>query len=76
MSEDHRYNEAVDEAIVSASKLPQQLTSLMNMLNKKTFAKNCLKKVGVPPFFSRPIFRRYGFEISISLQLINIHGGG
>ena len=78
MSEDHEYNETVDEAIVSASKVTLAIdTVLMNML--KDLRKKVAKKIGVPPFvvFQDPSLEDMALKYPISLnELINIHGVG
>ena len=78
MSEDHEYNETVDEAIVSASKVTAAVDEvLMNML--KDLRKKVAKKVGVPPFvvFQDPSLEDMALKYPISLnELINIHGVG
>ncbi|WP_339657138.1 RecQ family ATP-dependent DNA helicase [Flavobacterium frigidarium] len=78
MSEDHEYNETVDEAIVSASKVTLAIdTILMNML--KDLRKKVAKKIGVPPFvvFQDPSLEDMALKYPISLnELINIHGVG
>ena len=78
MSEDHEYNETVDEAIVSASKVTLAIDAvLMNML--KDLRKKVAKKIGVPPFvvFQDPSLEDMALKYPISLnELINIHGVG
>ncbi|NRT10989.1 ATP-dependent DNA helicase RecQ [Flavobacterium sp. 14A] len=78
MSEDHEYNETVDEAIVTASKVTLAIdTVLMNML--KDLRKKVAKKIGVPPFvvFQDPSLEDMALKYPISLnELINIHGVG
>ena len=78
MSEDHEYNEAVDEAIVTASKstgvADEVLMSMLRDLRKKV-----AKKVGVPPFvvFQDPSLEDMALKYPVSQQeLINIHGVG
>ena len=78
MSEDHEYNEVVDEAIVTASKstgiADEALMSMLRDLRKKV-----AKKIGVPPFV---IFEEFSLEdmalkYPISTEeLVNIQGVG
>ncbi|OCB76528.1 ATP-dependent DNA helicase RecQ [Flavobacterium crassostreae] len=78
MSEDHQYNETVDEAIVTASKITLAIDAvLMTML--KELRKKVAKKIGVPPFvvFQDPSLEDMALKYPISLsELINIHGVG
>lgn len=78
MSEDHEYNEAVDEAIVTASKSTGVANEvLMGML--RDLRKKVAKKVGVPPFvvFQDPSLEDMALKYPVSQQeLINIHGVG
>ncbi|SFF16376.1 DNA helicase RecQ [Flavobacterium xueshanense] len=78
MSEDHEYNEAVDEAIVTASKSTGVADEvLMDML--RDLRKKVAKKVGVPPFvvFQDPSLEDMALKYPVSQQeLINIHGVG
>lgn len=78
MSEDHEYNEAVDEAIVTASKSTGVADEvLMGML--RDLRKKVAKKVGVPPFvvFQDPSLEDMALKYPVSQQeLINIHGVG
>ena len=78
MSEDHEYNETVDEAIISASKssavADEVLMSMLRDLRKKV-----AKKVGVPPFvvFQDPSLEDMALKYPISqIEMINIHGVG
>ncbi|MFV8440684.1 DNA helicase RecQ [Flavobacterium sp. LB2P44] len=78
MSEDHEYNETVDEAIVTASKstgvADEVLMSMLRDLRKKV-----AKKVGVPPFvvFQDPSLEDMALKYPVSQEeLINIHGVG
>ncbi|MBG6061050.1 ATP-dependent DNA helicase RecQ [Flavobacterium sp. CG_9.1] len=78
MSEDHEYNETVDEAIVTASKSTAVADEvLMGML--RDLRKKVAKKVGVPPFvvFQDPSLEDMALKYPISQEeLINIHGVG
>lgn len=78
MSEDHEYNETVDEAIVTASKSTGVADEvLMGML--RDLRKKVAKKVGVPPFvvFQDPSLEDMALKYPISQEeLINIHGVG
>jgi ATP-dependent DNA helicase RecQ len=78
MSEDHEYNEAGDEAIVSASKSAGVIDEvLMGML--RDLRKKASKKLGVPPFviFQDPSLEDMALKYPISVpELINIHGVG
>ncbi|MBG6187788.1 DNA helicase RecQ [Flavobacterium sp. CAN_S2] len=78
MSEDHEYNESVDEAIVTASKstgvADEVLMSMLRDLRKKV-----AKKAGVPPFvvFQDPSLEDMALKYPVSQEeLINIHGVG
>ncbi|MFV8368139.1 DNA helicase RecQ [Flavobacterium sp. LB2R40] len=78
MSEDHEYNETVDEAIVTASKstgvADEVLMSMLRDLRKKV-----AKKVGVPPFvvFQDPSLEDMALKYPVCQEeLINIHGVG
>ncbi|RTY90339.1 RecQ family ATP-dependent DNA helicase [Flavobacterium sp. RSP46] len=78
MSEDHQYNESVDEAIVTASKSTGVADEvLMGML--RDLRKKVAKKVGVPPFvvFQDPSLEDMALKYPVSQEeLINIHGVG
>jgi ATP-dependent DNA helicase RecQ len=78
MSEDHEYNETVDEAIVSAAKSSAVADEvLMGML--RDLRKKVAKKVGVPPFvvFQDPSLEDMALKYPISqVEMINIHGVG
>jgi ATP-dependent DNA helicase RecQ len=78
MSEDHEYNEAGDEAIVTASKSAGAVDEvLMGML--RDLRKKVSKKLGLPPFvvFQDPSLADMALKYPISLnELINIHGIG
>ncbi|WPR71582.1 RecQ family ATP-dependent DNA helicase [Flavobacterium sp. NG2] len=78
MSEDHEYNETVDEAIVTASKSTAAVDeALMNMLRE--LRKKEAKKIGVPPFvvFQDPSLEDMALKYPISIEeLVNIHGVG
>ncbi|MCK8141418.1 DNA helicase RecQ [Flavobacterium sp. I-SCBP12n] len=78
MSEDHEYNETVDEAIVTASKSSAIADEvLMGML--RDLRKKVAKKVGVPPFvvFQDPSLEDMALKYPISQEeMINIHGVG
>ncbi|OAB25743.1 ATP-dependent DNA helicase RecQ [Flavobacterium fryxellicola] len=78
MSEDHEYNETVDEAIVTASKSTAVADEvLMGML--RDLRKKVAKKVGVPPFvvFQDPSLEDMALKYPMSQEeLINIHGVG
>ncbi|RKS90509.1 ATP-dependent DNA helicase RecQ [Flavobacterium limicola] len=78
MSEDHEYNETVDEAIVTASKSTGVADEvLMGML--RDLRKKVAKKVGVPPFvvFQDPSLEDMALKYPIyQEELINIHGVG
>lgn len=78
MSEDHEYNETVDEAIVTASRVTAAVDeTLMNMLRE--LRKKEAKKIGVPPFvvFQDPSLEDMALKYPISMEeLFNIHGVG
>ena len=78
MSEDHEYNESVDEAIVTASKTIGTADAvLMGML--RDLRKKVAKRLGVPPFvvFQDPSLEDMALKYPISHdELINIHGVG
>ena len=78
MSEDHEYNETVDEAIVTASKSTGVADEvLMGML--RDLRKKVAKKAGVPPFvvFQDPSLEDMALKYPVSQEeLINIHGVG
>jgi ATP-dependent DNA helicase RecQ len=78
MSEDHEYNESVDEAIVTAAKSTGVADEvLMGML--RDLRKKVAKKIGVPPFvvFQDPSLEDMALKYPISAaELINIHGVG
>jgi ATP-dependent DNA helicase RecQ len=78
MSEDHEYNEAEDDAIVTASKstgtADQALMAMLKDLRKKE-----AKKLGVPPFiiFQDPSLEDMALKYPISIEeLGNMHGVG
>ncbi|MGK0296136.1 MAG: ATP-dependent DNA helicase RecQ [Ulvibacter sp.] len=78
MSEDHEYNEKVDEALVSASKsagvIDETLMAMLRDLRKKV-----AKRIGVPPFvvFQDPSLEDMALKYPISVEeLIHIHGVG
>lgn len=78
MSEDHEYNDAEDEAIVTAAKSAGTADEvLMEML--RDLRKKVAKKLGVPPFvvFQEPSLEDMALKYPISqAELINIHGVG
>jgi ATP-dependent DNA helicase RecQ len=78
MSEDHEYNEAEDDAIVTAAKSSGTADEvLMTML--RDLRKKVAKKIGVPPFvvFQDPSLEDMALKYPISInELINIHGVG
>jgi ATP-dependent DNA helicase RecQ len=78
MSEDHEYNEAGDEAIVTASKSSGVIDeALMGML--RDLRKKVSKRIGVPPFvvFQDPSLEDMALKYPISTEeLIHIHGVG
>jgi ATP-dependent DNA helicase RecQ len=78
MSEDHEYNEAGDEAIVTASKSSGVIDeALMGML--RDLRKKVSKRIGVPPFvvFQDPSLEDMALKYPISAEeLIHIHGVG
>ncbi|MGV9003479.1 DNA helicase RecQ [Flavobacterium sp.] len=78
MSEDHEYNEAEDDAIVTASKTTGVADEeLMNML--RDLRKKVAKKLGVPPFvvFQDPSLEDMALKYPMSIEeLFNIHGVG
>lgn len=78
MSEDHEYNEAGDDAIVTASKGTATADeALMNMLRE--LRKKVAKKLGVPPFvvFQDPSLEDMALKYPITIpELYNIHGVG
>jgi ATP-dependent DNA helicase RecQ len=78
MSEDHEYNEAEDDAIVTAAKstgiADEALMAMLRDLRKKV-----AKKLGVPPFvvFQDPSLEDMALKYPISLdEMVNIHGVG
>ncbi len=78
MSEDHEYNEAEDDAIVTASKVAgtadEALMSMLRELRKKV-----AKKLGVPPFvvFQDPSLEDMALKYPITIdELTNTHGVG
>ena len=78
MSEDHEYNEAEDDAIVTAAKssgtADEALMAMLRDLRKKE-----AKKLGVPPFvvFQDPSLEDMALKYPITMdELINIHGVG
>ena len=78
MSEDHEYNEAEDDAIVTASKASgtadEALMSMLRELRKKV-----AKKLGVPPFvvFQDPSLEDMALKYPITIdELTNTHGVG
>ena len=78
MSEDHEYNEAEDDAIVTAAKSTGTADeALMGML--RDLRKKVAKKLAVPPFvvFQDPSLEDMALKYPISLdELGNIHGVG
>jgi ATP-dependent DNA helicase RecQ len=78
MSEDHEYNEAEDDAIVTAAKSSGTADeALMNML--RDLRKKVAKKLSVPPFvvFKDPSLEDMALKYPITMdELINIHGVG
>jgi ATP-dependent DNA helicase RecQ len=78
MSEDHEYNEAEDDAIVTAAKssgtADEVLMSMLRDLRKKV-----AKKLGVPPFvvFQDPSLEDMALKYPITNdELSNVHGVG
>ncbi len=78
MSEDHEYNEAEDEAIVTAAKssgtADETLMAMLRDLRKKV-----AKKLGVPPFvvFQDPSLEDMALKYPINMEeLTNTHGVG
>ena len=78
MSEDHEYNEAEDDAIVTAAKssgtADETLMSMLRDLRKKV-----AKKLGVPPFvvFQDPSLEDMALKYPITIdELSNVHGVG
>lgn len=78
MSEDHEYNEAEDDAIVTAAKssgtADEALMSMLRDLRKKV-----AKKLGVPPFvvFQDPSLEDMALKYPITIdELGNVHGVG
>ena len=78
MSEDHEYNEAEDDAIVTAAKSTGTADEiLMGML--RDLRKKVAKKLGVPPFvvFQDPSLEDMALKYPMSIdELFNIHGVG
>jgi len=78
MSEDHEYNEAEDDAIVTAAKSSGTADEvLMTMLRE--LRKKVAKKLGVPPFvvFQDPSLEDMALKYPVTLtELYNIHGVG
>ncbi|WP_281322636.1 DNA helicase RecQ [Flavobacterium aestivum] len=78
MSEDHEYNEADDEAIVTGSKSSGTTDELL-MTMLRELRKKVAKKLGVPPFvvFQDPSLEDMALKYPISQEeLVNIHGVG
>ncbi|MBL7885144.1 MAG: DNA helicase RecQ [Flavobacterium sp.] len=78
MSEDHEYNEAEDDAIVTAAKssgtADETLMAMLRDLRKKV-----AKKLGVPPFvvFQDPSLEDMALKYPINMEeLTNTHGVG
>jgi ATP-dependent DNA helicase RecQ len=78
MSEDHEYNEAEDDAIVTAAKssgtADEVLMAMLRDLRKKV-----AKKLGVPPFvvFQDPSLEDMALKYPINIdELSNVHGVG
>jgi ATP-dependent DNA helicase RecQ len=78
MSEDHEYNEAEDDAIVTAAKssgtADEALMAMLRDLRKKV-----AKKLGVPPFvvFQDPSLEDMALKYPINIdELSNVHGVG
>jgi ATP-dependent DNA helicase RecQ len=78
MSEDHEYNEAEDDAIMTAAKssgtADEALMSMLRDLRKKE-----AKKLGVPPFvvFQDPSLEDMALKYPITIdELSNVHGVG
>ncbi len=77
MTQDHTYNKANDDAIVSASKGGVVDDQLLRQL--KDLRKSQAKKLGVPPFvvFQDPSLEDMALKYPISMEeLININGVG
>lgn len=78
MSEDHEYNEAEDEAIVTSAKSSGTADEvLMGML--RDLRKKVAKKLGVPPFvvFQDPSLEDMALKYPVTVdELTNIHGVG
>jgi ATP-dependent DNA helicase RecQ len=78
MSYDHEYNQAGDDAIVTASKSSGVIDeALMTML--RDLRKKVAKRIGVPPFvvFQDPSLEDMALKYPISMsELMNIHGVG
>ncbi len=78
MSEDHEYNDAEDDAIVTASKSSGTADeALMVML--RDLRKKVAKKLGVPPFvvFQDPSLEDMALKYPITIdELGNVHGVG
>jgi ATP-dependent DNA helicase RecQ len=78
MSEDHEYNEAEDDAIVTAAKSSGTADeALMVML--RDLRKKVAKKLGVPPFvvFQDPSLEDMALKYPITIdELGNVHGVG
>ena len=78
MSEDHEYNEAEDDAIVTAAKSSGTADEvLMGML--RDLRKKVAKKLGVPPFvvFQDPSLEDMALKYPITNdELSNVHGVG
>ncbi|MBC7525109.1 MAG: RecQ family ATP-dependent DNA helicase [Flavobacterium sp.] len=78
MSEDHEYNEAEDDAIITAAKTTgiadENLMAMLRDLRKKV-----AKKLGVPPFvvFQDPSLEDMALKYPITFdELSNVHGVG
>ena len=78
MSEDHEYNEAEDDAIVTAAKSSGTADeALMSML--RDLRKRVAKKLAVPPFvvFQDPSLEDMALKYPITIdELSNVHGVG
>jgi ATP-dependent DNA helicase RecQ len=78
MSEDHEYNEAEDDAIVTAAKSSGTADEVL-MIMLRDLRKKVAKKLGVPPFvvFQDPSLEDMALKYPItSDELSNVHGVG
>ncbi len=79
MTKDHVYNQAADDAIVSAAKTSGGVADEKLLKTLKDLRKKEGQKLGVPPFviFQDPSLQDMALKYPISIEeLVNIHGVG